>query len=1009
MKSLLFIVYLSISLPVASAQSLDFINRSVRDYDYYVKIAGQSNGVGLATNPAAYSLTGVIPFAVIKNVNFGGIYEALQLGNNQANCPTCFGTELSMGKYLGAAIGHNIYIGKTAVNGAALADVPGTNDFTVGGTIYNTLVGSVSTDVAAIPASARPLKRVFVWLQGERDAQGETGQPTLYSSVYASNFATWFATLESTIGFKWDMVVICRISENQRVAYGSVTDGFDQLVTQQNLIVANGGARYRIINTDNFYTGSNDEFHYNNHGQNYLGEAVAKTILGEAIATVSANPAWAPTMYSGCKLDLDAKQGVTLTSGKVSQWNDQSTGAHNATQATAGNRPTYGASSDRIIFNSANSTYLNLDASINDFKNDTQGEFIVVYRRTNTAANNYIVSVSNTTVSNSYYDILVSLNSGGTPNRVWSQKQSSTTSQVYTSTEVSGSNIILSVANNTYGFKAWNGSAHESPLVVSSGAINETNWLANFSTAHNAMTIGGHRTNSTIFSTFELYRIVYFDRMLKYEERQAIYTYLANYHGLGISPVDKQVLWDQIAAIADLGHGPATTNGQGGFFKETTLTTQCASGDEIKGLRSFGINKPSTHNLPYAGNTSLTPGNGTVWSKDLTVINIGPRYIDNGNWDRYMEIYNGTANAAYFETAGSFIAKTQPLDFITFGWYPPQTADEGTNRVKALGPPATQHLSAIDGWSPDITLANGNNYIPYRENVVRILTRADNTWQVWVNGVSKGTGTGVSFSTTEWIWGTNSHALGMHLRANLAKFGEFTTDEINLIYGNSQVLWPWNVEPSFPYIKEIHYGDASVWNGTNKTFEPGRGKTISFVGGSGVEGATKYMWYWALASDDIIATHYQIPASVDINGVGAGDIVTQIDVDGFNLMSAPVNYTTSVTATADLVVANIDAFQTKFDAERTSTGTILLHPIGVGSNLYAINNVTTTETGFTAIDLDAPRSAFLDRDDYAVDGQIFYTHEGDNTRRVMRVTYPIDSNGLAGPPQPMAWIIDNIP
>ncbi len=42
---------------------------------------------------------------------------------------------------------------------------------------------------------------------------------------------------------------------------------------------------------------------------------------------------------SGLKLDLDANAGITLTSGKVSTWADQSGQGNDYTQGTAGNRP----------------------------------------------------------------------------------------------------------------------------------------------------------------------------------------------------------------------------------------------------------------------------------------------------------------------------------------------------------------------------------------------------------------------------------------------------------------------------------------------------------------------------------------------------------------------------------------------------------------------------------------------------------------------------------------------
>jgi len=479
--------------------------------------------------------------------------------------------------------------------------------------------------------------------------------------------------------------------------------------------------------------------------------------------------------------------------------------------------------------------------------------------------------------------------------------------------------------------------------------------------------------------------------------------------------VAKQTAWDTITAVADLGHGPANTSGDGGFFRDTSYTIPCTGNDECMGLKSFGINKPSTHNLPYSGNTTLGPSNAQTWFKDLGQSTLAPRYIDRGNWDRYLEIFNGPANVCYYETAGSFTAKTQPIDFVIALRYLPQTPDEGTNRIKMINQPATQKLSAIDGWSPDITLANGVHYPFYEDCVVRVLVRVDNTWQVWINGVSAGSGTGVSFSTTEWIWGTNSHVLGCHMRYNLVKFGEFTSGEIASIYSNSQIIWPWNTKPKFPYIQEIHYGDSSTFDSSAKTWTLGRGKTVVFSGGNGTAGTHLYAWYYYNTTDSTkfpvaspLDNHRQIPGSVNISTIASGNSVTQISIDGNNLMSGSVSFVTSATVTADAIVSNINAFQSRYVAERTSTATILLHPNGVGCNLYSAGVVTVTASGFTPTKIDMPRSASLNRTTYAVAGQIFNGHEGDGTTNVMRLTFPFDSQGTAGPPIPGGWIIDNI-
>jgi hypothetical protein len=48
---------------------------------------------------------------------------------------------------------------------------------------------------------------------------------------------------------------------------------------------------------------------------------------------------WTPRRFANCVQWLDADQGVTLTSGKVSQWSDLSGSGNHATQGTAGVRP----------------------------------------------------------------------------------------------------------------------------------------------------------------------------------------------------------------------------------------------------------------------------------------------------------------------------------------------------------------------------------------------------------------------------------------------------------------------------------------------------------------------------------------------------------------------------------------------------------------------------------------------------------------------------------------------
>lgn len=482
----------------------------------------------------------------------------------------------------------------------------------------------------------------------------------------------------------------------------------------------------------------------------------------------------------------------------------------------------------------------------------------------------------------------------------------------------------------------------------------------------------------------------------------------------------RQAAWDAIVALADYGHGVmSATSGGGGCYKETSVTNLCANGDECMGLKAFGNLQPTALKLIYKGNLALTPSNALIWWKDFgNTTSLAPLYIDRGGGDKYLRMLNGPVNTSYYETDPGSISPNvvHPVDFIMAFRYVPHTPDEGVNRIKTLGSTvATERISAIDGYTPNLTTANGVTYNYYIDNILRVLVRADGTWQIWVNGVSKATGTGGTFSTNEWIWGTSSHVQQCHMRYNLVKFGEFSSTDIASIYANSQTIWPWQ-KPSYPFLTEVYYGDNSTFDGTAKAWTVGLGKTPVFTGGTGTAGTHKYLWYWFdsidttlfPSADGVLTNVRQIPCSANISTMVAGNSVTQMSIDGFNLMSGAVSFATSATATADAIVSNINANQTKFLAQRRATATILLHPKGVGCNAYATNAITITASGFSPTKLDAPRGITLSRPAYAVTGQVFDGHQGDNIMKVMWVVIPVDSNGVEGEALPSRAIPDNI-
>lgn len=481
---------------------------------------------------------------------------------------------------------------------------------------------------------------------------------------------------------------------------------------------------------------------------------------------------------------------------------------------------------------------------------------------------------------------------------------------------------------------------------------------------------------------------------------------------------DRQSLWDAIASTAHYGNSVfPVTGGGGGAYKETAITNLCASGDECMGLKAFGSSKPTPSNLLFAGSTALHPDNALVIWKDFgNVNNLAPLYINDGGWDRYLRFWNGPPNIQYLESnPGAFTVKVQPVDMYMLVRWIPQINDEGFGGIKVLTN-NTEKLSFIDSYTPDITLANGSAYNHYTDSLLRVQVKADNTWQVWINGVSKGTGSGVAFSTTEEWWGTNSHVLGLHVRFRMWVYGAFSAGDVATIEANAQRIWPWTAKPTYPLLTELYYGDATTWDGSAKSWRMGRGKTVVFSGGNGVEGTHKFMWYYFEggdatlfpSADGILTNIRQVPSSAFINTMASGNSLTQVSIDGTNLMSAPVTWTTDLATTAAAIVSNINAFQSGFLAVYKGTGTIQFHPKGVGCNAYHTNAVTVTGSGFTPTKLDAPRSQDLVRTTYAVNGQIWFGKEGTNAISVMGVCFPFDSAGTAGTPLISRDIKDNI-
>jgi hypothetical protein len=94
-----------------------------------------------------------------------------------------------------------------------------------------------------------------------------------------------------------------------------------------------------------------------------------------------------PTDFQGCTLWLRADLGVTVVSGKVSRWEDQSGNGNHVTQGNASSRPTFVANS-AISANRPGLTFSgsqNIDAASALFTGAARRSMLVVYKPSTTA------------------------------------------------------------------------------------------------------------------------------------------------------------------------------------------------------------------------------------------------------------------------------------------------------------------------------------------------------------------------------------------------------------------------------------------------------------------------------------------------------------------------------------------------------------------------------------------------------------------------------------------------
>jgi len=250
-----------------------------------------------------------------------------------------------------------------------------------------------------------------------------------------------------------------------------------------------------------------------------------------------------PLTIPGCQLWLDAADSstITLSSSKVTQWNDKSVNGYNFTQATSGNQPTYSTASlnnsNTITFTSANSTFLTGTASTT-FMGTNSISVYGVFKTNNNTSKSSVFSKS--LYGSAAGRILYGFRESGTPATIAGGIGVASGPNAYT--DISDS--YTAGAWRVFGFvsdrSGWTNTTYQNGTSIGSITIT-ANTSTNLTNAF-PMLIGAYNNSSGSIPPQAGYyldgavaEIIVFSTALTTTQRQTIEGYLARKWGLTIS------------------------------------------------------------------------------------------------------------------------------------------------------------------------------------------------------------------------------------------------------------------------------------------------------------------------------------------------------------------------------------------------------------------------------------------------------------------------------------------
>jgi hypothetical protein len=257
-------------------------------------------------------------------------------------------------------------------------------------------------------------------------------------------------------------------------------------------------------------------------------------------------PPTTPLTIPGCQLWLDAADSstITLSSSKVTQWNDKSGNGYNFTQATSGNQPTYSSASlnslNTITFTSANSTYLLGTASTN-FMGTNSLSVYGIFKTNNSTSGSSVFSKA--LYGSASGRILYGYRDPGTPGTIVGGIGGNQGSNVYTAI----SDTYTGGAWRVFGFvsdrSGWTNTTYQNGISIGSTTItantttNLTNAFPMLVGAYNNSTGGANPPQAGYYLDGGVGELLVFSTALTTTQRQTIEQYLSRKWGIGSSSI----------------------------------------------------------------------------------------------------------------------------------------------------------------------------------------------------------------------------------------------------------------------------------------------------------------------------------------------------------------------------------------------------------------------------------------------------------------------------------------